>query len=447
MKSLRVRSTASILRYEDRSGSPEQAGRELGVDAVVDGSFQRSGSRLRITIQLIASADGRSLWATKVDTSLDDIFRTQDEVSRRIALALDVEIAAADESTWARTSATTGAAYDLYLKGRVHLLHESHAEVRAAQKAFEEACRLDSGYAPAWAGLSECHARIAYSFEPDSDAYEKAEASCEKAIALDPNLGLGHFLRGRLLWNPRRSFDHSGALRAFSAAVRAEPGRSEGHHWLGKVLSHVGLIDEAIVELEEALAISPESQTAHLGFCRYLQGRYREALEISAEVFRRTQYHWALRQMALSQLQLGRVSDAEQTVEAASLQAPGDVLSYPIRGLIAASRGHGRLAREQIRLTVKNEKAFGHYHHAQYDVACIYALLGERDLALRWLAQSARNGFPCYPFFRRDTLLGSLKGTAGFERLLADTKTEGEVYARLFEELRSSTATGRDREA
>jgi len=105
VKSLLVRPTAAILRYQDRVMAPEAAGRELGVDAVIDGTFQRSGSRLRVTVQLIATADGRSLWGSKIDTSLDDIFQMQDEVSRRIAQALEVELSPSDERRLARAAA------------------------------------------------------------------------------------------------------------------------------------------------------------------------------------------------------------------------------------------------------------------------------------------------------------------------------------------------------
>ena len=93
VKSLLVRPTASVLRFRERPAEPEAAGRELGVDAVVYGSFQRSGSRLRVTVQLVRTADGRSLWGTKIDTSLEDVFQMQDDVSRQIAGALEVELA------------------------------------------------------------------------------------------------------------------------------------------------------------------------------------------------------------------------------------------------------------------------------------------------------------------------------------------------------------------
>ena len=147
VKSLLVRPTAAILRYQDRAVSPEEAGRELGVDAVVDGSFQRSGSRLRVTVQLIATSDGRSLWGSKIDTTLDDIFRMQDEVSRKIAQALEVELSPADERRMARAARPSGEAYELYLKGRSYLLSETVEGTKEAITAFERSYDLDPHFA------------------------------------------------------------------------------------------------------------------------------------------------------------------------------------------------------------------------------------------------------------------------------------------------------------
>src|SRR5262249_11307099 len=121
MKSLIVRPTASILKYRDRPVAPEEAGRELGVDAVVDGSFQRAGSRIRVTAQLIDTAEARPLWGTKIDASLDDLFAMQDHVSREIARALHLELSPSEERRSGRVVQAPADAYELYLKGRLEL--------------------------------------------------------------------------------------------------------------------------------------------------------------------------------------------------------------------------------------------------------------------------------------------------------------------------------------
>jgi len=169
VRSLVVRPTAAILRYQDRSVDPQQAGRELGVEAVVDGSFQRSGSRLRVTVQLVSTTDGRPLWGTKIDSSLDDIFEMQDHVSRKIAEALQVELTPSEERRLARAARPVGRAYELYLKGRSLLFTETLEACNAAIEAFEEARDVDPKFALAWAGLAAAYARMELAFEPERD--------------------------------------------------------------------------------------------------------------------------------------------------------------------------------------------------------------------------------------------------------------------------------------
>jgi hypothetical protein len=114
------------------------------------------------------------------------------------------------------------------------------------------------------------------------------------------------------------------------------------------------------------------------------------------------------------------------------------VLQYPLRGLIAAVRGDDEEAERQIELTVQHRKAFGHYHHAQYDVACIYARLGRPDEAMRWLTDAARNGFPCHGFFARDRLLLPLRGRPNFADLLVELQALREGCRRAYYESRES---------
>jgi len=206
LRSLLVRSTSAILRYQREPVDPQQAGRELSVDAVVDGSFQRSGAQLRITVRVVSSRDGRSLWARKIDASLDDVFRMQDEVSRSIARALEVELTSSDEERLdlrVRAAAPPGKAYELYLKGRVHLLRGNFGELLIAIDWFEKACQADPGFAPAWAGIAAACSRVAFEVQTEGNWYERAVAMCDKALALDPNLPEGRYVRGYLAWSSR----------------------------------------------------------------------------------------------------------------------------------------------------------------------------------------------------------------------------------------------------
>ncbi|MDQ5870833.1 MAG: protein kinase [Acidobacteriota bacterium] len=443
VRSLIVRPTSAILRYQDRQIDPQQAGRELGVDAVVDSSFQRAGSRLRVTVQLVRTSDGRSLWGSKIDTSLDDIFDMQDQVSRKIAEALQVELTPSEERRLARSARPAGAAYELYLKGRLHLSRETIADINAAIEFFEKAATADPRFALPWAGLSAAFVRMGFSFDPEGDWWDRAQAMCDKALALEPGLPEARYTHAILLWSPPRGFDVAAALPEFAAAIGGRPSLGEAYVWLGVMLLHVSMFEEAARHFARALEINPNDMMAqtHLALCRYYQGRYRESLDLSRVEVREAASAWGTYHFAICQLRLGLLAEAEKTAEQGARQFPGDVLVFGVCGLLAASRGDAASAREQIQLTVQHRRSFGHYHHAQYDVACTYALLGEREEALQWLTDAARNGFPCHSFFEIDPLLESIRGEARFQSLMAELRAECAGYRRLYEEMSRAPTT------
>jgi serine/threonine-protein kinase len=437
VKALVVRPTSAILPYRVPGSDALQAGRDLSVDAVVDGSFQRSGNRLRITVQLIETRTGTSLWGTKLTTSLDDIFVVQDEVSQRIAQALAVELSRREPEPLGSKAPAQGDANEAYFRGRMHLLTETLEDANRAVEWFKEALEIDPSFAKAYAGLADVYARIAFTWAPDAGWYPRAEEMCERALALDPNLAEGRYLRGRLIWTPAAGFDHAGAMREFAAAIAAQPSLNEVHDWMGILLLHLSMVDESTASFERALAINPRDHTAqmHLGFTAYLSGRYQQSLAIAEECARDFTSAWNVYTQALAHIQLGALDAADEATERAFPRFPSEVLFYPIRALTAALRGDRDRALQQVEVTIRNRKAFGHYHHAQYDVACVYAQLGEKDLAIQWLTDTARNGFPCGAVFARDPLLAGLRSDARFTALLESTRVECERYAALYREL------------
>jgi tetratricopeptide (TPR) repeat protein len=206
------------------------------------------------------------------------------------------------------------------------------------------------------------------------------------------------------------------------------------------VLYHVGLIEEGDRHLAQTLAISPGHETglSQLAFCLYHQGRFDEALAPSFQSAQSMGGPWNTYQAALCQLRLGQLEAAEETARMISANVGAHALTSAIRGLAAAARGDFATAREQGRQIVANKADFGHYHHAQYDLACIHALAGEPEAAVEQLAAAAGNGYPCVRFFAKDPLLASLHGTPSFSALLVRLEAEREGYARLYAELQAS---------
>ena len=437
-RGLVVRPTSAIVRYQESTLDAAGAARELGVETVVDGSFLRAGGRMRVTVQLIRAADGASTWGTKVEGDAEDLFTLQDEVARQVVAAL-VPSRPVPRPPAPRAAAPAGDAYDLYLQGRAHLLRETLNDYVTAMNLFERARDADPSFALAWAGLADAYARLTFNFQPEGDWHARAVAACEEALRLDPGLPEGLYARGRLRWTPQTGWDHAGAIRDLHAALTTLPGFVEAHLRLGTVLYHIGLIEEGAERLEQTVTLCPDHEVGldQLAFCQYHRGRFADALEPSLEAARRMPSPWDVYQAALCQLRLGLHADAAALAERIAGEHPGHPLAAAIRGLLAAARGNFAAAREEGLKVVANRAEFGHYHHAQYDLACIHALLGEPDAAVDQLAAAAANGYPCGPFFAADPLLASLHGHPPFDALLARLAEQRESYARLYRELQA----------
>ncbi|HZI94050.1 MAG TPA: protein kinase [Patescibacteria group bacterium] len=435
VRALVVRPTAAVLRYQDHPADPQRVARDLAVDAVVVGSFQRAGEKLRVTVQLV-SADGRSLWASKIDACLADVFAMQDDVSRRIAKALHVELGSAGERrpTQAGRNAPQGLAHEHYLRGRLSLFQSGLASVNSAIDAFEQARDADPTFASAWAALADAYARMAFEHAPDADWYERAQSACERALDLDPALPEARYARGRLAWSPDGHFDHATAIREAGAALAANPALTAARYLLGLVLFHVGLVDESEAEFRHALASDPEDSYAriHLTTCRMHQGRFAETATILEGSLGSSTDRWAWTNLALSQIRLGRLAEAARTVERIARESPDYLQIHSLGALMAALQGDRVRARRGIQRTRKLRRDFGHYHHAQYDVACALVALGDLDDASRWLRDAVDNGYPCPTLFAADPLLDPLRERADFLQLMEKLEAEREGYRRLY---------------
>jgi tetratricopeptide (TPR) repeat protein len=309
-------------------------------------------------------------------------------------------------------------------------------------ECFERARELDPAFPQAWTGLADAYLRMAFTFEPEGDWYNRAETMCQRALDLDPNLPEAHYTCGRLAWTPRAGFQTAVALREYCLAIAGRPGLAEAHLWLGTVLQHVSLFDEAAASLQRALDIDPDNLLAFemLALTRYYQGRFEEGRALTARAAERDETAWRRYQLALCEIQVGDRAAAEKLAAQGQREFPYSVLMHSIEGLLAALDGDAGGARAAVERVEERRQAFGHYHHAQYDIACIFALLADPGGALEYLAAAAANGFPCGDFFAIDPLLASLRGTPAFRALLARLDAEKARYGALYAEARSDAA-------
>ena len=352
-----------------------------------------------------------------------------------VALLVGLSVGRLRGRVLSRTPPTRNAeAYDLYLRASMLVnQRQSRENDSIAITLFERIVALDPGFAAAQAGLARACALRVSEFAPgDTAALERARVAAEKALRLDPNLAEAHQAQARLLWGPSNHFFHERAIQEDRRALSLDPNMDRAHQHLGTIYLHIGMLDEAIAELQKTLAISPREDNAlrRIAEARTYQGRYQDGLNILRQVDPDANPPYWHYQMALVLLHLGRRDSAFAVIRSYLRAHPEDRggVVTSARAVWFALGGDAHRAEQDIRTAVQKGKGFIHFHHAGYHIALAYALLQRPDSAVRWLRQVAEDGFPCYPLFERDPFLDNVRTDLGFVAFMREQKVQWEQF-------------------
>jgi len=276
LSALRVISRTTMMRYK---GSPKplpQIARELGVDAVIEGSVLSSGERVRITAQLIQGASDKHLWARSYERETRDVLKLQGEVASAIADEIRVALTQQERARLTNAPPVVPAAYEAYLKGRFYWYTGNEHDKQAARQYFEQAAQIDPHYASAYAGLADCY----WSAEglPPREAVPTAKQYALKALNINPTLAEAHAALGAIEylgeWNWREAGEE------FRRALELNPGDAETHRRYAGYLSTLGRFEEALNEGRRAQQLDPLSTAAWVttGWTLYYARQYDEAI-------------------------------------------------------------------------------------------------------------------------------------------------------------------------
>ena len=429
-----VRPINTVRRYAKQAVDPLFAAREMNVHIVVDGSIQKSSSRLRVHVQAWNAVDGTTLLTGKYDSDMAALFELQDNVAEALARALDLKTSGSPESS-VEPPTKNPRAYELYLRAIERLSRVNKWDMRTAIEMLEDATRLDPRFGDAWARLAEACVFMAGTFDPTPKWYKKGEVAMRRALALDPTNAQAHCAHGRVLWTPLKGYKNRQALLALRESLRRSPGYHPALVWQCLIFLHVGMLEEAIAGLRKALAAEPDDGFAltFLGQARMLQGDYGEA----ESYFKRAlsldpASLWANLFYPMVSLYGANPEGAVEFLKSAQHFFPGDALLISWEGLLWAKRGEPRKAEQSIRKAMKVGKSVLHTHHMWHTAAATYAILEKPDLAVPLLTRAAKSGLPNYPVFRDDQHFQSMQKYGPYLRLLAKVKKETEGYRREF---------------
>jgi TolB-like protein/Tfp pilus assembly protein PilF len=253
ISALRVPGRTSSFAFKGKNTDLRQVGTELGVAHVLEGSVRKSGDRLRITSQLIRTADGFHLWSQTFDRKLDDVFAIQEEIARAIADALSTPLGL-NEAASPQRQTKDMQAYDKFLQARGFLAQRSPENLRRAIELLTATTDRDPGFANGWAALAQAHALSSYYLKDIADPLKAAEEAARKALALDDSIAIAHSALADVLRDRR---DWLAAESEYTRALKLSPGEAETHNQYAQMLLKVGRIDSALEHALRACELEP----------------------------------------------------------------------------------------------------------------------------------------------------------------------------------------------
>jgi serine/threonine protein kinase len=415
--------TSAILNYP-AGADPARTCRDLGARHVLQGNVQKLGTHWRVSLQLFDGITQKISFAEKHDFVMKDVFEVQDEIGRRVVESLRSRFPRVVVKSRDRYSSDPEA-YNEFMTGLRESYSDRQETLRSAAQHLSSAVELDPEFALAHATLSYVAMHLHFEFDPQRTLLERAEHHCRLALTLDPVLPEGHLARSFILWSPAKNFQHAESIAALEQVLATQPNLERAHNRLSAICLHIGRLPEGRLAHEQAQRSNPKTRSNNLEFFYLYSGDFGRAEE-AAEAWIREKPGALFARWFHPQppLMTGDLDLAERRLTAVLLQLPHEPLIISLQGMLHARRGQAELALQCIRRALDSPRSFGHTHHTDYQIACIYAVLSETDKAMAWMERSAETGFPCWPFFRVDPHLESLRDEARFQRLVTDLERE-----------------------
>ncbi len=427
IRSLIVRPSSAIVKYQGRQVDPEDAGREMSVDAILTASFLRAGERLRVTAQLLDVRSGEILWSERIDADASDIIAVQDTMVKQIVEGLRLELSPEEKVELAKGPTADAAASEEYLRGRdcmgqfiYHTVAKEH--VNSAITHFRRAIELDSKFALAYSALGGCYINRVLKGLGEGGDHEKAQDAFGKALAIDPKL-----LEARM--HMTFIYLHRGEkpkARAEVERLREEYPNDVGVHFVRGVLARLdGDYDRALRSFDRMIRLNPaERVVASYNRARIFMYRqeYEAALSELEQGAALEPDHPLIKTFrAMVLYYRGEVDSATRILQQVLQQQPQMDGIRPILAFCLSAQGRHEEANEQLTKKVR-QVAEGDHDIANW-LASAYLLQGKQVEALKWLETAIDLGNENYPWFETDPNWATLRDDPRFLALMERIKS------------------------
>jgi serine/threonine-protein kinase len=415
VNALKVAARTSSFHFKGQTGSIAEIAQSLGVSSVLEGSVRQSGTRVRITAQLINAADGYHLWSETFDRELTDIFKVQDEIAYSVTEALKVKLLGDDAVRLNVGGTHNTAAFKEYLQG-VHYRNRGsdQASLQSAADAFQRAIDLDPEYALAYAGLATAWEElVTNNFVGLEYVTSKVCTAAGRAIELAPDLADGYQVTSRMLLYYK--LDQKGSLEAINTALKLNPGNVDVQIEYSRSQSIFLAHDEALAAARTALDLDPVSMFANhfLGHALYFARRYDEAVTVFRNVLELDpHYPRPHYEIGMCRFKQGDLESALHEVE----QEPLNWMKFSGMAIVLQHLGHTERAEASLAALIKDYRENGLYQQAQ-----VYAQWGDNSKAIQTLNKAHEFGDPGTSQLLVDPLLDPIRDDVQFSELLRKT--------------------------
>jgi serine/threonine-protein kinase len=414
-----VRPLSAVRRYDSVEQDSVKAGRELGVEAVLDGSIQISGDRVRVMSRLFRISDGKQLWTGQFDDRFTDIFSVQDSISERVAASLKIGLANNEK----KRHTENVEAYRLYMKGRYHTLRLTRAETDKGIAYFQQAIELDPNYALPYVGLARAYVPMALTSDvPSWEVMPKAKAAALRAVEIDVDNAEAHTTLGFIsFWY---DWDFQVAERQHQRALGLNPNSVEAHCNYAHLLSNTGRYAQALAQIKIATELDPLfSLTGALeGQFLFVAGRFDESLDRLNKTIALNPNFW-LSHLFLSAVytEKGMYDEAIAAGTKAKALSGGNTEAVALTGYAFARSGETKKARAVLGdLSTQSRTRYV----PPYNMALLSNGLGERENALNYLEKAFSEKDVRMVFLKVEPKWNNLRSDSRFVSLLKRMRLE-----------------------